>query len=109
MLNDLIQQAICHGIKVCKCVHLEEERGDGCRAGSSLGHGGTFWELCWDHGGRGVQRQGKGLTARGSKEDTRDAGEPSVRRVAGNEQEKQDGRTRQLLPPRRVPGTAHAR
>lgn len=22
VLNDFIQQSICHGIKICKCVHL---------------------------------------------------------------------------------------
>lgn len=41
VLNDFIQQPIRHGIKICKCVHLEEERGTG------VGYGcGGGWALC---------------------------------------------------------------
>ena len=28
VLNNLIQQSICHGIKICKCIRLEEEKGE---------------------------------------------------------------------------------
>ena len=44
VLNNLIQQSICHGIKICKCIHLKEEKGVGEIMDSLIKQHDIFWK-----------------------------------------------------------------